>query len=137
MVSFELESALADPIAAYVRRKSFRLQTRELQFYEYRIDLFAFSRILGLTIAIEMKLLRWKRAVEQALLYQLCADRVCIALPMENIARVDSDVLARHGIGLLAVEPSGRCRMVLESQQSTVMRPHYRDVYVELLQGSP
>ena len=60
MVSFDLESALTDPISAYVRRKSFRLQTRELQFYEYRIDLFAFSRLLGLTIAVEMKLLRWR-----------------------------------------------------------------------------
>ena len=79
MVSFDQESALTDPIAAYVRRKSFRLQTRELQFYEYRIDLFAFSRLLGLTIAVEMKLLRWRRAVEQALLYQLCADKVFIA----------------------------------------------------------
>jgi hypothetical protein len=137
MVSFDQESALTDPIAAYVRRKSFRLQTRELQFYEYRIDLFAFSRLLGLTIAVELKLLRWRRAVEQALLYQLCADKVFIALPLENIRRVDTDLLAQHGIGLLAVEPSGRCRMLLDAQQSTVIRPHYRETYVELLQGSP
>jgi hypothetical protein len=136
MVSFDQESKLTDPIAAYVRRKSFRLQIRELQFYEYKIDIFGFSSQQNLTIAIELKLLRWRRAVEQALLYQLCADRVFIALPYENIGRVDTDILTMDGIGLLAVEKTGRCRMILDAKQSKVLRPHYRDVYVKLLKGS-
>ena len=137
MVSFDRESAMFDPIASYVRRKSYRWQERELQFYEYRIDLFAFSRVLALTVAIEMKLTRWRRAVEQAILYQLCADRVFVAMPEGRIDRVDTSLLRQHGIGLLAVQPSGRCREVLVPQQSLVIRPHYRDTYIDLLQGRP
>ncbi|GAG43766.1 unnamed protein product, partial [marine sediment metagenome] len=57
-------------------------------FYEYRIDLFAFSQKLDVTIAVELKLHRWRRALEQSLLYQLCADFVFIALPAPTIARV-------------------------------------------------
>lgn len=135
MESFDREAAMFDPIASYVRRKSFRWQERELQFYEHRIDLFAFSRVLALTIAIEMKLTRWRRAVEQAILYQLCADRVFVAMPESRIDRVDTSLLCRFGLGLLAVKPSGHCREVLVPKQSLVMRPHYRDTYIDLLQG--
>jgi hypothetical protein len=135
MVSFDRESAMLDPIAAYVRRKSYRWQERELQFYEHRIDLFAFSRALALTVAVEMKLTRWRRAVEQAVLYQLCADHVFVAMPEGRISRVDTKLLCRLGIGLIAVEVSGRCREIVVPQRSPVIRPYYRDAYIALLQG--
>jgi hypothetical protein len=118
-----------------VRRKSYRCQRAELPFYEYRIDLFAFSQALALTVAIEMKLTRWRRAVEQAILYQLCADRVFIALPERTISRVDGGLLRRYGLGLIAVRASGSCREIITPQPSSVLRPFYRDEYIKMLQG--
>lgn len=135
MVSFDREERLLPPIAAFARRKSYRWQRPELPFYDYRIDLFAFSRVLDLTIAIELKLTKWRRAVEQALLYQLCADRVFVALPHPQISRVDPDMFLQHGIGLISVHASGRCRQIIQSRQSAVLRDYYRSSYIDALQG--
>ncbi len=133
MLNFEREASLFDPVAAYKRRQTFALQEKELPFYEYRIDLFAFSQKLEITVAVELKLHRWRRAIEQSLLYQLCADFVFIALPAPTVARVDCAILKEHGIGLISVFESGRCRRVIEAKRSPVVRPHYRDYYVDVL----
>ena len=133
MMRFENEAALLDPVSAYIRRKSFRKQDTELAFYEYRIDLYGYSRIQNLTVAIELKLLRWRRAWEQALLYQLCADFVFVALPTYVIPRVDTTLYERHGIGLLSVESKTRCRQILPAQPSREVREYYRDPYIASL----
>lgn len=135
MVDFNKESLLLKPVAAYFRRKSFRWQQEELPFYEHRVDLYGFSKVSEQTVAIELKLYKWKRAFEQAILYQLCADYVYIAMPVNSIRRVDTELLKTHGIGLLAVGNSGRCRQILCSEQSTVVRDNYKGIYVNMLQN--
>lgn len=135
MIDFNKESLLLKPVAAYFRRKSFRWQQEELPFYEYRVDLYGFSRVNGHTVAIELKLYKWQRAFEQAILYQLCADYVYIAMPVNSIGRVDTTLLKTHGIGLLAVGNSGRCRQILGPEQSTVIRDNYKNIYVNLLKN--
>lgn len=127
------ESAMLDPVASYIRRKGYRRQRAELQFYEYRIDLYGFSRDRNETLAVELKLRNWRRAVEQALLYQLCADRVFIALPTRASSRVDPELLRLHGIGLIAVSDASRCLQVIPALPSNVVRCHYRDTYIEML----
>ena len=129
---FQLERELEAPVAQFLREESFDLQLRELPFYEYRMDLYGYSRRDGLTVAVELKLRRWARAVEQALLYQLCADLVYIAMPAKRTGKVDREVLRRHGIGLIAVERSG-CEKVIASRRSTVVREGYREAYVALV----
>lgn len=130
MTARRTESSLYDPVSQYVRRRNFRWQHPELQFYDYSIDLYAFSRVDDLTIAVELKLLKWKRAFEQAILYQLCADLVYIAVPMTTVARIDLQLLSRHGIGLLAVDPKDRCRQVLPGARSPVLRQSYRSGFI-------
>lgn len=130
---FKKEEALFSPVANYVHRKSFRWQQPELQFYEYRIDLYGFSRTKDLTVAIELKLHKWRRAFEQALIYQLCADLVFIALPSSTINCVDHELLSEHGIGLIAVENNSTCRQAIAPVRSHVIRKHYRNVYIKML----
>ena len=101
-----------------------------MQFYEYSIDLYGFSRVHDLTIAVELKLFKWKRAFEQAILYQLCADLVYIAVPVATATRVDVSLLREHGIGLLAVGTKDRCCQVLQAVRSAVLRRSYRDDFV-------
>lgn len=66
MVSFDRESHLLPPIAQYAKRLRFCLQETEVPFYEYRIDFLAFSDLRDYTVAVELKLRNWKRALEQS-----------------------------------------------------------------------
>ena len=98
------------------------------------MDMYAYSRRDNLTVAIELKLRRWSRAVEQALLYQLCSDFVYIAMPSTATSSVDLALLDEYGIGLLSVQTE-RCSRVLQPRPSAVLRPHYRERYVALVSG--
>src|SRR6266700_4171322 len=62
---FSKESQLLEPVAKFAKRKGFCLQSVELPFYEYRIDFYGFSHKNNATVAIELKLNNWRRALEQ------------------------------------------------------------------------
>ena len=132
MKSFERESMLIEPVIRYITRRSFTRLESELQFYEYRMDLYGFSRKLGLTVAIELKLFKWKHAIKQALLYQLCADLVYVAVPRATSQRVDLSQLQVTGIGLIGVSAE-RCSEILSPVASPLVRQHYRDFYIDYL----
>jgi hypothetical protein len=123
---FSKESQLLNPVARFVKRRGFHLQSVELPFYEYRIDLYGFSRKSDATVAIELKLNNWRRALEQSMLYQLCADLVYIAMPESSAMRVDRSVLECNGIGLIAVRDSGSCACVLLAKPHDEVRQLYR-----------
>lgn len=132
MTTFSREYELAAPIKKYFRRKSYRQVREEMQFYEYRVDLYVASPSLGLSVAIELKLLKWERALQQALVYQLCADLVYIAMPHTSKGIIDNQKLTHFGVGLVLVYPS-MCREVLPARQSSVVRPDYLAYYREVL----
>lgn len=132
--NFSLERDLGFFVARYLRNRTFTLQMQEVPFYEYRIDVYGYSRRADLTVAVELKLKKWTRAVEQAILYQLCSDLVYIALPSKASSLVELPLLDSHGLGLLSVE-SNRCRQVLPARPSALLRPHYRQQYLALISG--
>ena len=128
------EADLLQPVQAHLAAQYPEQQT-EVGFYEYRIDLYGHYPRTGQTIAVELKLRRWRRAIEQALLYQLCADRVMIAVPEATARRVNREELQAHGLGLLAVRADG-CTELVEARQSTVVRPAYRAAMIEALRDA-
>ena len=127
------EAELTDPVARYFSRKGYRWQATELQFYEYNIDIYGFSRSSDLTVSIELKIKNWRRAFEQTLVYQLCSDLVLMALPKETVHRVDQDLLQAEGIGLLAVGLGNRCQMILEPRPSSVVSDSYKRRNIDML----
>ena len=129
------EQDLLLPVAGYVKRKGYSLQTVELRFYDYRIDLYGFSMRTRRTVAVELKIKKWRRALEQALIYQLCSDFVFIALPLSVASRVDVVELRANGIGLIGVCGSG-CRTLLHAERSSEVRQHYREPYIRMLRGA-
>ncbi len=133
MQTFPRESALLAPVQRSLRRRGFGHQQDEVQFFEYSIDLYGYAAPTQVTVAVELKLSRWTRAFEQALVYQLCADRVYLALPWRAAKRVEIPLLEQHGLGLIGVQPGPRCVVLCPPQQSVVVMPDYRDFYVELL----
>lgn len=132
--AFDRESDLELPVARFLRNRRFHLQQREMQFYDYHMDVYGYSAQEDVTVAVELKLLKWTRAFEQARRYQLCSDLVYVAMPTSAVQRVDQDVLRRQGIGLIAVG-RWRCREVLPAVRSAIVRPHYRAHYVSILRG--
>src|SRR5258708_15449741 len=112
---FYKESQLLEPVARFAKRKGFSLQKVELPFYEYRIDLYGFSRKSDATVAIELKLSDWRQALKQSLLYQLCADLVYIAMPESSVKRVVRAELQVNGVGLIAVLESRGCSCALQA----------------------
>ncbi len=134
MIDITKESSLLEPIANYIRRKGFRLQASELPFYERSVDVYGFSKTKNKTIAIELKLHKWKKAIEQAILYQLCADEAYIAMPKKFVGRVNLDLLTKYGVGLISVSEAGRCRKMVEAKQSSVLRIGYKNNHIDYLQ---
>jgi hypothetical protein len=135
MKHFESEWMLAEPVTRYIARRGFTRVEAELQFYDSRMDLYGFSRKLGLTLAVELKLSKWRRAIKQALRYQLCADLVYVAVPSETVGLVDLEQLRITGIGLISVTKQ-RCREILSPVASRYVRPHYRQHYLRHLESS-
>jgi hypothetical protein len=133
MLTFPTESSLLDPVRGAMRRKGYRRQQPEMQFFDYRIDLYGYAPSICSTVAVELKLKKWMRAFEQALIYQLCADYVYIALPAPSMRLIDSKLLCEHGIGLISVQPGPRCQTILPASPSSVVEPDYRNYYVDLL----
>jgi hypothetical protein len=98
------------------------------------MDLYGYAKKPQKTTAVELKLTRWMRAFEQALIYQLCADFVYLALPMQAAHRVEVSLLKRHRIGLLGVDAGLRCVILVPARQSLVVMQCYRDFYISLMQ---
>lgn len=99
------ECQLQEAVAEHFRKQG-SIVMPEMQFFTKRIDLFAVDRASLATLAIEVKISDWKRAMAQARAYLLCADYVYIALPSDlayNVATKDFDI---DPVGLLAVEVS-------------------------------
>lgn len=125
------ESLMLPAVRKYFR-PLYEQHTMELPFYDHRIDLYGYSTETDCTVAVELKLRNWRRALEQALVYQLCSDYVFIAVPATTALRVDLDELRSHGIGLLAV--SGRnCVEALPAVASSVLNPHYKAAYTAIV----
>ena len=135
MLTFHNEAALLSPVRRSLQYRGFAAQREEVQFFEYSIDLYAFDVRADSTVAVELKLAKWMRAFEQALIYQLCADRVYLALPMAAARKVDRPLLEEHGLGLIGVQPGPRCKILLPAAQSTVVMPSYRRFYIDLVKG--
>ena len=131
---FRREQDLVGSVARYLRNRAFNRLLEEVPFYEYRMDMYAYSHRNNLTVAVELKLKKWPRAVEQALLYQLCSDLVYIAMPLRATAGVELALLGEHGLGLLSVE-THRCRQLLQARPSPVLRRHYRKQYLAMICG--
>jgi hypothetical protein len=133
MPTFRTEALLTDPVSRHLRRRRFRAQYLEAPFYEHRIDIFGFAPSNGTCIAVELKLSRWQRAFEQALVYQLCADYAYVAMPKHALGRVPLDGFQEHGVGLIAVSGPG-CNVIIPAQRSSVVRDFYRTNLIHLLE---
>lgn len=76
----------------------------EVPFNGKHIDLLFLSKETRKLIAIEMKVKKWKRALRQAAVYQLCANMVYIALWCDHINEDNKEEITNRGLGLISIE---------------------------------
>lgn len=117
------------PVQDYLSSIGYNKQATELGFFNYRLDIFGCSSNRK-SIAVELKLKKWKRALEQSRVYQLCSDFVYMALPSCAINRIDMPLLESNGVGLIEVTPT-KCTVVLKAKQSSVIIQDYSDWCME------
>lgn len=122
-MSFDYEHELIPPVHNYFASAA------EMIFYEVpigycRADMIIFKENNS-SIAIELKLADWKKALIQAQNYQLAADYVYLAFPFskcELVLKRAKNKLQQKGIGLLSVnEETKKVTVLLAAKKSTVL----------------
>jgi hypothetical protein len=110
------EAALYPGVAAWLTGHGFHCW-REISYLGRWIDLFAEHPADGRTVAVELKVSDWSRALRQAQIIAPCAHRTFIGLWAPYVHRAQSPhasgSLARCGIGLLSV--NGQCEVLLDA----------------------
>lgn len=90
-------------------------------------------------VAIELKMRDWRQALQQAVAYQVGADRAWVAMPLVAASRA-----YRHryrfeaeGVGLLAVDDRGLVRAPLPAGASPRLLPFVREGLIASLLAPP
>lgn len=131
-MAYKLESELCKPVMRYFKNKSFTSQKVEAEFFERRIDLYAFSKKLNQSVAVELKLSNWKKALNQALIYQLCSDYVYLAMPTTAMNSIEISKIKSYGVGIIAVYDSGYCKLILPAKKSKHVKKNYKGEIMSL-----
>ena len=100
------EATLQGYCSTYFRSKGF-LTREEVPFLFKIADIFCFHEETGECVAVEVKVSKWRQALKQAIVYQMMADKVYIALLYDHVRAVDQDLLVQSGVGLLGVHTAG------------------------------
>ena len=126
LVAFRFEADLREPVATWLRDAGFEVRL-EVPILGRRADLVG-SRGTSVT-AIEMKMHRWAEALRQAIAYQLAADRVWVAMPLDAASRAYRQrwTFQSEGVGLLAVDDRGRVRSPILAAASPRLLPFVRE----------
>lgn len=115
------EAALYPVVARWLTSQGY-VCWRDVSYLGRWIDLFA-EHPDGQTVAVELKVADWKRALLQARLVQPSVTRVYIGLWAPFVHRAQAahaeDALVRSGVGLLAI--NGGCEVLAEPTIGTAL----------------
>jgi hypothetical protein len=127
---FRFEAELREPIATWLEEAGFDVRV-EVPILSRRADLLG-SQGTSVT-AIEMKMRRWAEALRQAIAYQLAADTVWVAMPLDAAARAYRHrwTFEAERVGLLAVDDRGHVRAPIRAGSSPRLLPFLRERVLE------
>ncbi len=118
------EAELVEIVKEYFLKNNFKINT-EVQMYSKRIDVVCIDLVTQEVYAIEVKLKNWKRAIQQALTYRLCADYSYIAIPGEIYHNIDMKHISQHGIGVIAIT-QGEVNIRKPALKSTIINENLK-----------
>jgi|GEM_PF-812989 len=124
------------PVRRFLKDEGYNRVIRELAFFDRSIDMYGVSwGDEDRTIAVELKLRKWQKALHQAALYQLCSDYSYVAMP-KKVAQtlVEHEDFKTAGVGILAVDTISKAvEVLLPAVLSTKAKGHYVGPYKEML----
>jgi hypothetical protein len=129
------ECDLCSPVRRFLGREGCDRVIRELRFFDRSIDLYGVAwGIEGKTIAVELKLRKWQKALQQAALYQLCSDYSYVAMPWDRAKELKFHFFQAAGVGILAVDMESKVvDVLLPAVLSRETKQHYVGTYKDML----
>ena len=114
--SFSKEAQLENPVRGLFPDSHYFVKA-EVPFGLKRIDLVFKARRCEKTVAVELKLNDWKRAVWQAVHNRQIATYSYIALPVNRLRAIDLGLLSSLGLGLILANLA-EAKILLPARQS-------------------
>jgi len=128
------EETLRKPVHEYFQEKNYSIYD-EPRLFTRRIDIIAVRR--NKVVAVELKMRRWKKAIQQAYLNLRVTDYSYIALPEVALGRIDTNMYYEAynwGIGILSVD--GTAKQIMRPKRSKKIQPLLRRSFVKSLSRS-
>ena len=128
------ERDLCTPIRRFLNKEGCSRVISEVRFFDRSIDLYGVAwGAEAKTIAVELKLRRWQKALQQAALYQLCSDYSYVAMPKKVAQTLEPESFRAAGIGILAVDTVSKAvEILLPAIPSKQANGHYVGAYKEM-----
>ena len=127
-----LEEELREPVRVYFKNKNY-LVFDEAKLFSRGIDVIAKRR--NNIIAVELKVQKWKRAIQQAYMDLRVSNYAFVALPEMKWERIDRRIYCEAyncGIGLLSVD--GDVRQIMRPAPSKRIQRKLRRRFLTSLQ---
>lgn len=87
-------------------------------------------------VAVELKLRKWRKAVWQATANRQIATYSYVALPAQNAAAIDKQLMASLGLGLIVTDSADDARIVLPAKRSRYVNSRIAIEISNLLAGN-
>lgn len=92
----------------------------EVPMFSKKIDIVCFNSKSNEVTAIEAKLTKWQKALQQALTYRTCSDFSYIAVPKKCHKNIDNKLLKDIGMGLIVADENG-IEILLKAKKSKIL----------------
>lgn len=122
------ESEMYPAIIDFFKKRKYNISF-EVEYLGKRIDLVAKNN--EEILAVELKVNRWRKALQQARVHALVADKSYVALHQESIdsALNHRDLFLASGVGLLEV--NGQTKEVIKAKQSEYIHKGLKELIIK------
>jgi hypothetical protein len=121
------ESELFNPVIKLFQKKT-SIIVKEVPFYRKSIDIIILDKKTKQIIAIELKVNKWKKALRQAFVYQMCSNKVFVALWHKHVNAECINTFNKYGIGLIEVyklEKELKSKFILFPKTNAIIKNAY------------
>lgn len=110
---FSSQDEMRWPVKLFFADRGYEIAHDEYYTHGYHVDMLFVNSANNRTVAVELSIADPRRAFEQALAYGLFADQSYVAIPDTLAASIDVELFRISRVGLIAVSPYHRCRIVI------------------------
>lgn len=101
----------------------------DVKVNDRRIDVILYRKDNGRIIAVELKIKKWQRALEQAAVYQLFTNQVYVSLWHKHLNPKNIEVFNQYKIGVIVVEPTTKqdlkAKIIQKPKRSIKINKYY------------